>query len=176
MTVSPTARLPRQPPASAQVRAPHSMDYNPDTMALITMLITSDCDAMRSPSIKMTVITSDCAPSSSVADEHSELNGTELVRRKVKRIAIMAGSRRRGGHSADSPSPTRVETPTAVRGGCSEITVSPMAWAGQYPSSLHGMPEWNAGGGSRRRDCHFDDTRSPSLLKHLIKVQGDAAG
>ena len=58
MTVSPTARLPRQPPASAQVRAPHSMDYNPDTMALIT----SDRDAMRSPARQMALITSDCAP------------------------------------------------------------------------------------------------------------------
>ena len=28
--------------------------------------------------------------------------------------------------------------------------------------------------GSRRRDCHFDDTPCVSLLKHLIKVQGGA--
>ena len=30
------------------------------------------------------------------------------------------------------------------------------------------------GEGSRRRDCHFDDTPCLSLLKHLIKVQGGA--
>ena len=27
---------------------------------------------------------------------------------------------------------------------------------------------------SRRRDCHFDDTPSSSLLKHLLKVEGGA--
>ena len=31
------------------------------------------------------------------------------------------------------------------------------------------------GGGSRWRDCHFTDTPSPSLLKHLLKVEGGAA-
>ena len=28
---------------------------------------------------------------------------------------------------------------------------------------------------SRRRDCHFADTPSPSSLKHLIEVEGGAA-
>ena len=28
---------------------------------------------------------------------------------------------------------------------------------------------------SRRRDCHFADTPSPSLLKHLLKGEEDAA-
>ena len=28
---------------------------------------------------------------------------------------------------------------------------------------------------SRRRDCHFDDTPCLSILKHLLKVEGDAA-
>ena len=28
---------------------------------------------------------------------------------------------------------------------------------------------------SRRRDCHFADALSPSVLKHLLKVEGGAA-
>ena len=31
------------------------------------------------------------------------------------------------------------------------------------------------GGVSRRRDCHFADALSPSLLKQLLNVEGDAA-
>ena len=32
-----------------------------------------------------------------------------------------------------------------------------------------------AGECSRRRDCHFADIPSPSLLKHLLKAEGGAA-
>ena len=32
-----------------------------------------------------------------------------------------------------------------------------------------------SGPSSHRRDCHFDDALSPSLLKHLLKVEGGAA-
>ena len=39
--------------------APHSIDHNADTMALVT----SDCGAMRSAEPQMALITSDCAPS-----------------------------------------------------------------------------------------------------------------
>ena len=31
------------------------------------------------------------------------------------------------------------------------------------------------GGGSRRRDCYFADALFPSLLKHLLNIEGDAA-
>ena len=31
------------------------------------------------------------------------------------------------------------------------------------------------GDASRRRDCHFTDIPSPSLLKHLLKIEGGAA-
>ena len=31
------------------------------------------------------------------------------------------------------------------------------------------------GGGSRRRDCHFADNPTPSILKHLLKTEGNAA-
>ena len=33
----------------------------------------------------------------------------------------------------------------------------------------------DSGDNSRRRDCHFADTPSPSMLKHLLKVEGGAA-
>ena len=36
--------------------------------------------------------------------------------------------------------------------------------------TLHSMGVY-----SRRRDCHFADALSPSLLKHLLKVDGGAA-
>ena len=34
---------------------------------------------------------------------------------------------------------------------------------------------WPGAQSSRRRDCHFTDISSPSMLKHLLKVEGDAA-
>ena len=40
--------------------------------------------------------------------------------------------------------------------------------AGKSISPHHGRS-------SRRRDCHFSDALSLSLLKHLLKVEGDAA-
>ena len=42
-------------------------------------------------------------------------------------------------------------------------------WAGLGSTALH------RGGISRWRDCHFADALSPSLLKHLLKVEGGAA-
>ena len=36
-----------------------------------------------------------------------------------------------------------------------------------------GCPEVMAGGrASRRRDCHFSDAPFPSILKHLLKLEG----
>ena len=34
---------------------------------------------------------------------------------------------------------------------------------------------WHQGSASRRRDCHFTDIPSPSILKHLLKGEGGAA-
>ena len=38
-----------------------------------------------------------------------------------------------------------------------------------------GSTDTTTGAASRRRDCHFADVTPPVLLKHLIKVEGDAA-
>ena len=37
------------------------------------------------------------------------------------------------------------------------------------------LPDLSPSSLSRRRDCHFDDALSPSLLRHLLKVEGGAA-
>ena len=42
--------------------------------------------------------------------------------------------------------------------------------------SQEALHSGTAGGTSRRRDCHFTEALSPSLLKHLLKVEEDAAG
>ena len=46
------------------------------------------------------------------------------------------------------------------------------AAAGQMISPKAGRPSGGAGSCSRRRDCHFTDTPSSSLLKHLIQGEG----
>ena len=38
-----------------------------------------------------------------------------------------------------------------------------------------GSMKYRTGGISHWRDCHFVDALSPSLLKHLLKVEGVAA-
>ena len=50
------------------------------------------------------------------------------------------------------------------------MTVSPTA----RPHAFM-IPNTDAGGNSRRRDCHFADISSPSLLKRLLKGEGRAA-
>ena len=45
-----------------------------------------------------------------------------------------------------------------------------------FISKLDGpLPVSIIGSSSRRRDCHFTDTPSPSILKRLLKGQGGAA-
>ena len=50
--------------------------------------------------------------------------------------------------------------------------------AGRTPLASRAMWDWLCGGGgergesSRRRDCHFADNPSPSILKHLLKREG----
>ena len=63
----------------------------------------------------------------------------------------------------------------AEAAGVSLEHVNPVMPSAAAPAALfgplHGKP---AGVGSRRRDCHFDDTPCSSLLKHLLEVQGGA--
>ena len=63
--------------------------------------------------------------------------------------------------------------------GCQQNdTVSPMArdlnLLGIERYLLTSGPESNIAGG-RRRDCHFADTPSASLLIHLLEAEGGAA-
>ena len=85
------------------------------------------------------------------------------------------------------PLPSVGASTGVVREGCSKMTVSPTVgepeergggrvYDGSEPSrvrdrlcrSAHVEP-------SRRRDCHFTDTPSPSILKHLLTGEGGAA-
>ena len=46
-------------------------------------------------------------------------------------------------------------------------------WAWRAGWQSHRLCQHTAGQSSRRRDCHFADTPSPSLLKHLPKGEGE---
>ena len=49
-----------------------------------------------------------------------------------------------------------------------------LAGAGASEPAAEELGLFEAGGSSRRRDCHSADAPSPSLLKHLLQGEGGA--
>ena len=74
----------RRESEAAAVRAPHSIDQQPDTMALIT----SDCDAMRSPGIKRPESPRHCACPSRIRGSLA-LSGRALANTAMPALAAL---------------------------------------------------------------------------------------
>ena len=89
-------------------------------------------------------------------------------------LALLAAATTTAGHAAAGgaacTTPIDCQLNGICRGGQCECDA---AWGGSNCSSLQLLSP--PGFTSRRRDCHFTDIPSPSLLKHLLKGEGDAA-